>query len=199
MTSLQTQLTQFLMADAASASPVYTSMTDAEVAAALNTRSVTVLTPITEVTLIESWGSNVYAVVLATIKAVAAGTTAEAPYAGLLLDMLKGVGIYATDPSVQAQLAGFVSAGVVTQSQATQVLLNFPFGSGVTASTDVTSARTQMAFNAAQQQAYRRAAVGWNAVQAAIGAAPAVSNVPTANGIYTLFSNAVSAFVAAGG
>lgn len=194
LTALQQQLVQFLTADAALATPVYASQTDAEVATALNAQTVPVSVPLTIGYLAGVWGTEAPAILEALVKA-SQGTSSIAAYALLAYDAIKSKEMLAQSPLVQAQIGAFVSAGILTQAQATAALYTWVWapGQGNVQSTDVTAARAQMALIAAQNMANTQAIAGWNAVQNAINTATSASNVPSGSAIITLFQNAVTA------
>ena len=192
LTSLQQQLAQFLTTDAASATPLYASLTDAATATALNAQTVPVSTPLTIGYLSGVWGAGAVTI-LQELVAAANGTSAIAGYALLAYDAIKSGDLSAQSPLVQAQIAAFVSAGILTQAQATAALYTFVWvpGGGNVQTTDVTAARAQMALVAAQQAAQALAIKGWNAVQASIQNATTASTVPSSSQIVSTFSTAV--------
>ena len=192
LTALQQQLAQFLTQDAAQPAPLYASLSDAAVATALNAQTVPVSTPLTIGYLSGVWGAGAVTILQALVAA-ANGTSAIAGYALLAYDAIKSGDLSAQSPLVQAQIAAFVSVGILTQAQATAALYTYVWapGNGLVQATDVTAARAQMALTAAQNLAKTQVAAGWNAVQAAIGAATTASAVPTQAQINSIFAAAV--------
>lgn len=194
LTALQQQLVQFLTADAASATPVYASLTDTAVATALNAQTVPVTETLTIGYLSTVWGADAPTILENLVK-TSQGTSSIAAYALLAYDAIMAGELSAQSPLVQAQIESFVSGGVLTQAQATAALYTWVWapGQGNVQSTDVTAARAQMALVAAQNTVNTQAIAGWNAVQNAINTATSASNVPTGSAIITLFQNAVTA------
>ncbi len=192
LTSLQQQLTSFLTIDAAQKTPLYASLSDAAVATALNAQTVPVSTPLTIGYLSGVWGAGAVTILQALVAA-ANGTSAIAGYALIAYDAIKSGDLSAQSPLVQAQIAAFVSAGILTQEQATAALYTYVWvpGGGNVQTADVTAARAQMALINAQNVAQGLAINGFNAVRASIQSAKTASAVPTASQIISTFSTAV--------
>ena len=192
LTALQQQLAQFLTQDAAQPAPLYASLSDAAVATALNAQTVPVSTPLTIGYLSNVWGASAVTILQALVTA-SNGTSAIAGYALLAYDAIKSGDLSAQSPLVQAQIAAFVSAGILTQEQATAALYTYVWlpGGGNVQTADVTAARAQMALTAAQQAINKVAIAGWNAVQSSIQSATSAATVPTTAQIVSTFSTAV--------
>lgn len=192
LTALQQQLAQFLTQDAAQPAPLYASLSDAAVATALNAQTVPVSTPLTIGYLSNVWGASSPDILMALVNA-SKGTSAIAGYALLAYDAIKSGDLSAQSPLVQAQIAAFVSAGILTQEQATAALYTYVWvpGGGNVQTADVTAARAQMALTAAQQAINKAAIAGWNAVQSSIQSATSAATVPTTAQIVSTFSTAV--------
>ncbi len=191
LTALQQQLAQFLTQDAAQPAPLYASLSDAAVATALNAQTVPVSTPLTIGYLSNVWGASSPDILMALVNA-SKGTSAIAGYALLAYDAIKSGDLSAQSPLVQAQIAAFVSAGILTQEQATAALYTYVWlpGGGNVQTADVTAARAQMALINAQNVAEGLAINGFNAVRASIQSAQTASAVPTASQIISTFSTA---------
>lgn len=192
LTNLQQQLVQFLTQDALQPAPLYASLADSAVAPALNAQTVPVSTPLTIGYLSNVWGEASPGILMALVNA-SKGTSAIAGYALLAYDAIKSGDLSARSPLFQQQIAAFVSAGILTQAQATAALYTFVWvpGGGNVQTADVTAARAQMALVGAQNAAQALAIKGWNAVQASIQNATTASAVPTASQIVSTFSTAV--------
>ena len=192
LTNLQQQLVQFLTQDVLQPAPLYASLADSAVATALNAQTVPVSTPLTIGYLSSVWGAASPQILVALATA-ANSTSAIAGYALLAYDAIKSGDLSAQSPLVQAQIAAFVSAGILTQEQATAALYTYVWlpGGGNVQTADVTAARAQMALTAAQQAINKVAIAGWNAVQSSIQSATSAATVPTTAQIVSTFSTAV--------
>lgn len=164
----------------------YSALSDADAAAALNTPIYTPRTTlVTWATLAgsDALGPAATAMVMANLRAAAAQTAnaALAAMAALSEAMLSGAGFNAADPAVPAEVAALVSAGILTNDQATAALnvASYAAGSDGVQATDVTSARAYIALRAAMDGITKQWSAVYQAGLAAIQAASDAASVPT--------------------
>ena len=164
----------------------YAALSDADAAALLNQPVYTPRTsPITCATLggADALGPVAAAALMAALRAAAAQTANPAlqVMAQYAVDLLTGAGFSASDPGTAPQVQAMVSAGIVTQAQATAILntSSYPAGSNAVANSDVTAARAYIALQTAQQAVTKQWASVYQEGLALIQAASSAAAVPT--------------------
>ena len=107
---------------------------------------------VTATTLVAAWGPTVAATVDAALRAQVAGGGSAGAQAQVILGILYGPGFNPSDPTAQALMASYVTAGLITQDQANAISVTSSYRTNVApGADDVTAswARLQGRANAA--------------------------------------------------